>query len=298
MNVLMNIFDTLTVRDVSDKLVGGLAERWESTSPKTWRFHLRGGVTFHNGEPCDATAVKYSIERLTDPATKSPIVELRFVTKVDVVEDHTVDVLTSRPDPILPEKMSLFGGVIGAAVRLRPGQGQEPARAGRLPERLHDQVLGLVGGQGHRAGDRGSAAEDRCQGRRLPAGRRDLQAAPGLLEQAGTRPDVLHRQHRLDPGRREHLQSFIRHDRRQSRWNNPDADKLVDAEEGSVQPAARKQAFTKLQQLMGDEAPFLLITPSRVCIPYMTRPSWRSTLRRPGRRGGRPGRRRRTSSRA
>ena len=76
-----------------------------------WRFVLRPGVTFHNGEPCDAAAVKYSIERLLDPATKSPIVELRYVKNVTVVDTLTVDVHTTLHDPILPDKLSLFGGV-------------------------------------------------------------------------------------------------------------------------------------------------------------------------------------------
>ncbi|TMR26195.1 hypothetical protein ETD85_43350 [Nonomuraea zeae] len=112
MNVLINVFDTLTVRDASDKLTGGLAERWESEDDKTWRFHLRRNVTFHNGEPCDAAAVAYSIQRLIDPATQSPIVELRLVTGAKVIDPHTVDLVTKEPDPILPAELSLFGGVI------------------------------------------------------------------------------------------------------------------------------------------------------------------------------------------
>ena len=111
-SVLQNMFDFLTHRDEQDHLVPGLATKWTATNPRTWRFELRKGVSFHNGEPFDANAVKFSIERLLDPKTKSPIVELRYVTGVKVIDDHTVDIVSSRPDPILPAKVSLFGGVM------------------------------------------------------------------------------------------------------------------------------------------------------------------------------------------
>ncbi|MEU6440755.1 ABC transporter substrate-binding protein [Streptomyces sp. NPDC047046] len=112
MNVLVNVFDTLTVRGRDNKLKPGLALTWKAVSPKVWRFTLRPGVRFHNGEVCDAKAVKFSLDRLLDPATKSPIVELRYVDGVTVVDPHTVDVHTSVHDPILPDKVSLFGGVV------------------------------------------------------------------------------------------------------------------------------------------------------------------------------------------
>lgn len=112
MSVASNIFDTLTTRDANNKLVGGLATSWQAVDPKTWRFTIRKGVKFHNGEPCDANAVAFSINRLVNPATKSPIVELKYVTGAKAVDDHTVDFAMSAPDPIIPEKVSLFGGVV------------------------------------------------------------------------------------------------------------------------------------------------------------------------------------------
>ena len=112
MSVASNIFDTLTTRDANNKLVGGIASAWTAVDPKTWRFTIRQGVTFHNGEPCDAAAVAFSINRLINPATKSPIVELRYVQSAKVVDATTVDFIMSAPDPIIPEKVSLFGGVV------------------------------------------------------------------------------------------------------------------------------------------------------------------------------------------
>lgn len=112
MSVAANIFDTLTTRDAHNNLVGGIATSWQTVDPKTWRFTIRPGVTFHNGEPCDAAAVAFSINRLVNPATKSPIVELKYVQSAKVVDEHTVDFVLSAPDPIIPEKVSLFGGVV------------------------------------------------------------------------------------------------------------------------------------------------------------------------------------------
>ncbi|MEU0144886.1 ABC transporter substrate-binding protein [Streptomyces sp. NPDC006288] len=112
MNALINMFDTLTVRGRDNSLRPRLALSWKAVSPRVWRFRLRPGVTFHNGEPCDSAAVKSSIERLLDPATKSPIVELRYVEGVTAVDPLTVDLHTTVHDPILPDKVSLFGGVV------------------------------------------------------------------------------------------------------------------------------------------------------------------------------------------
>lgn len=112
MNVLINLFDMLTTRGRDNRLRPRLALSWRVLDERTWRFRLRPGVRFHNGEPCDAAAVKFSIERLLDPATQSPIVELRYVEGVTVVDPLTVDLHTTAHDPILPAKLSLFGGVV------------------------------------------------------------------------------------------------------------------------------------------------------------------------------------------
>ena len=111
-SVLINMFDMLTYRTDDGQLAPGLALSWETVDPTTWRFKLRDGVKFHNGEPFNAAAVKFSIDRIIAPDTKSPIVELRSIAEVKVVDDLTVDVVTASPDPILPAKLSLFGGVM------------------------------------------------------------------------------------------------------------------------------------------------------------------------------------------
>ncbi|HEV7666275.1 MAG TPA: ABC transporter substrate-binding protein [Chloroflexota bacterium] len=63
--VTNQIFETLVTFDgASTRIKPALAESWE-TSPdgKTWTFHLRQGVSFHDGTPFDATAVKANFDR-------------------------------------------------------------------------------------------------------------------------------------------------------------------------------------------------------------------------------------------
>nr|WSW65437.1 ABC transporter substrate-binding protein [Streptomyces sp. NBC_00995] len=154
MNALINMFDTLTTRGLDNTLQPRIAVSWKAVGPKVWRFELRRGVSLHNGEPCDAEAVRFSIERLLDPATKSPIVELRYVQGVTVADRYTVDVHTSVHDPVLPAKLSLFGGVVvpaegGRRGLRRPPGGYRPvhlpalaARPRTAPRRVRPPLAG------------------------------------------------------------------------------------------------------------------------------------------------------------
>lgn len=94
-------------------IVPALATRWEILEDTRWRFHLRKGVKFHNGEPFNARAVKFSIERHLDP--KFPSTD-KFrdvpITEVRVVDEHTVDIITKTPVPILPQRLSRNGAFI------------------------------------------------------------------------------------------------------------------------------------------------------------------------------------------
>jgi peptide/nickel transport system substrate-binding protein len=111
MNLLINVFDPLVQRDNSGALQPSLATSWKLISPTTWEFKLRSGVKFSDGEPFDADAVKYSIDRIINNP-KSPIQEIRSVKTVKVVDPTTVDLITSTPDPLIPGKLALFAGMM------------------------------------------------------------------------------------------------------------------------------------------------------------------------------------------
>jgi peptide/nickel transport system substrate-binding protein len=103
-----NIYEMLLVRDpVTAELGPSLATSWEQVDDTTWRFKLREGVTFHNGEPFNADAVVYSVERMIDPEFNSEIISfVETISGAEAVDDSTVDIFTSGPDPILLARMT------------------------------------------------------------------------------------------------------------------------------------------------------------------------------------------------
>ncbi|MGE4325956.1 MAG: ABC transporter substrate-binding protein [Pseudodonghicola sp.] len=67
------LIDPLAKRDVDGNLVPGLAESWEfSNENKTLTFKLKPGILFHDGTPCNAEAVAWTVARHLDPATAAP----------------------------------------------------------------------------------------------------------------------------------------------------------------------------------------------------------------------------------
>ena len=107
--VKQNVTETLTEIDPDDgSITPRLATAWERVDDLTWRFELQEGVTFHDGEPFNAEAVKTAIERTLDERIDCEI-RIKFfggmkVTPV-VVDEHTVDIKTAEPAPILPTMM-------------------------------------------------------------------------------------------------------------------------------------------------------------------------------------------------
>lgn len=57
------ITETLVTVDKDYQIQPLLADSWEQIDEKTWKLHIREGVTFHNGKPLDGAAVKASFER-------------------------------------------------------------------------------------------------------------------------------------------------------------------------------------------------------------------------------------------
>src|SRR3954470_5612254 len=76
------LFDGLTQFTADAKVQPGLAERWDvSPDGSTYTFHLRRGVTFHDGSPVTARTVAKSWERALAPETKSGAASFLFPIK-------------------------------------------------------------------------------------------------------------------------------------------------------------------------------------------------------------------------
>ncbi|WP_417584651.1 ABC transporter substrate-binding protein [Pelagibacterium sp.] len=67
------IYEPLARRDYDGNVVPGLAESWEfSNENRTLTFKLKPGAVFHDGTPCDAEAVAWTVARHLDPEAASP----------------------------------------------------------------------------------------------------------------------------------------------------------------------------------------------------------------------------------
>lgn len=114
-SVATNVFEGLTYRGPDMKLVPGLAEAWEELDEgKRIRFTLRQGVTFQNGEPFNADAVKFTFDRLLgEEGGKGPQQSnYTSIAEVQVIDDKTVDFILKEPDPVLLTKLAGYGAMI------------------------------------------------------------------------------------------------------------------------------------------------------------------------------------------
>src|SRR5580698_7378210 len=98
--VVDNVFDTLVRRDAAMQLVPDLALSWSAVDEQTWEFKMRDNVLFQNGEKFTADAVKFTLERVLNPAAHAPTVSyITTIAGVDVVDPMTVRIRTKGPDP-------------------------------------------------------------------------------------------------------------------------------------------------------------------------------------------------------
>jgi peptide/nickel transport system substrate-binding protein len=103
------LFDSLTKVDTEGVAQPMLATAWENTSPTTWEFQLREGVTFSNGEEFTADAVVATIDFLTTDEVGSTLVVARDIATVEsatAVDPLTVEITTAAPDPVLPNRLA------------------------------------------------------------------------------------------------------------------------------------------------------------------------------------------------
>ncbi len=97
-----NIFENLVRMTPDFQVEPWLAERWEYRGENTWRFHLRGDVTFHDGQPLTAEAVKFSFDRLARGSGARLGIGPDSTT---VIDELTVDVTTTEPNLRLVDQL-------------------------------------------------------------------------------------------------------------------------------------------------------------------------------------------------
>ncbi len=142
------MFDALTAIDGQGKLLPALALSWENTEPKEWRFKLRPGVTFSNGEPFTADAVVTAIAWLKTAEGARSVIgnEIRDVLEAERIDDLTVVIRSQRPDAIMPQRMSaVLLGAPRAWTELGPeGFAKTPASTGSYALQDWGEATGRV----------------------------------------------------------------------------------------------------------------------------------------------------------
>ena len=122
---LRNVIETLIAVDpVSGDFIPVLATGWERIDDRTMRFTIRAGVKFHDGSDMTAEAVAQSVSWVWSQENAFTIQEYAGPGEITAaaIDDMTVEVTSSEPDPLLEFRMSLNG--ISSPKQLA----EEPAR--------------------------------------------------------------------------------------------------------------------------------------------------------------------------
>lgn len=108
-SVASHLWDTLTLLNNNLQIEPRLAESWRLVNNFTWEIKLREGITFHNGEPLDAEAVRFSIARAQSMSgSLETFAEDISLDQVEVVDEYTLRLTTRQPVVNLPYHLAFL----------------------------------------------------------------------------------------------------------------------------------------------------------------------------------------------
>src|SRR4051794_29525937 len=137
---LYNVFETLTKINSDGSVAPLLAESWEvSPDLTTYTFKLRKGVKFHNGEPFNAQAVKFSFERAASEKSTNKDKRTFANLSARVVDDETIVLLTKEIDPDFP---FLLGQATAVIVEPKSADTNATRPVGTGPYRMENWMKG------------------------------------------------------------------------------------------------------------------------------------------------------------
>jgi peptide/nickel transport system substrate-binding protein len=106
-SIQRHIFDTLMHRAPDMTLRPWLAQSVEQIDPTVWRVRLREGVVFSNGEKMDAEAVRFSVERITNPESRSVIrTQIAPLGRVEVESATSLLFRLPQPDALFEARLT------------------------------------------------------------------------------------------------------------------------------------------------------------------------------------------------
>jgi peptide/nickel transport system substrate-binding protein len=98
LNLLPNIYDSLVVFDETFQLTPALATSWSNPNEKTWRFHLRENVSFHDGMKFTADDVAFSLYQYSSFRS--------MIENISIIDSHTIDIVTINPEPSFLQRIA------------------------------------------------------------------------------------------------------------------------------------------------------------------------------------------------
>jgi len=114
-----------------------LAEKFERIDAKTWKFTLRKDAKFFDGTPVTSEAVKFSLERIIDPKTKSRLlVYFKSVDRVETPDPHTAVLRLKVPDNGILNLLQRWAHILNPKAK-----GMDPATVSREPQCSGPYVL-------------------------------------------------------------------------------------------------------------------------------------------------------------
>jgi len=148
--VQYNLFDRLLDVDEQMQIIPYLVTSWEvSEDALVYTMHLEEGVTFHDGTPLNAEAVKYNLDRARQPDTRRAT-ELNEISAVEVVDEYTFQIILAQPFPAVLGALTDRAGMMVSPTAMEAagteGFAQSPVGTGafRFESRVRGDHIVLV----------------------------------------------------------------------------------------------------------------------------------------------------------
>jgi len=111
-NIMINMYENLMTLDEDGNPVGQLAEKWEKIDELSYKFYLKQGVLFHNGEEMKASDVKFSLLRAMniEGSSVSHVVGDIDPEGFEIIDDYTIVIKLKRPFSVFLSYLTHVGG--------------------------------------------------------------------------------------------------------------------------------------------------------------------------------------------